>query len=140
MFGFLRKNNAAGKTDEVERHLEVMGYDLLPYGAAVAMADLSSGYNAVETASHLAFTTMARDIRKSGEGALALMAFQRHGAALLDVLKEYKDRGMMNPTQWQNDSRAIIGITTVNGEQSQWLDTVLSDPVAGKERLAKSRL
>lgn len=64
-----------------------MGYDLLPYGAGVALAGLMSGYNNVETTSHIALTTMALDIKEAGRGITSLMAFLPNGMELLKILK-----------------------------------------------------
>ena len=140
MFGILKKKKPKNDLDSVEYHLQMMGYDLLPYGAGVAQAELSSGYNAVETASHIAFTTMAWDVKEAGDDIMALVAFVPHGKALLELLKEYKDKKLMNPTQWDNDARAIYHIVTVDEHQLEWIEKILSDPIAGKERLAKSRI
>ena len=124
----------------VERHLTIMGYDLLPYGAVVALAELESGYNEVETASHIALTTLALDIRESENNVVSLMSFTPHGMALLEVLKDYKDHREMNPTQWQNDSSAVWHIINIDEHQKPWIDKILSDPIAGKQRMANSRI
>lgn len=141
MFGiFKKKNNISNPLEEVEAHLKIMGYNLLPYGAAVALADIKNGYNSVEAASLIAVTTMALDIKEAGDDILSLMAFLPHGLALLKVLKKYKENNQMHPTQWQNDSAAVWHIVNVDEKQLEWVDKILSDPVAGKERLAVSRI
>lgn len=117
-----------------------MGYDPTPYGIGVALLSLQSGYNHVEVASHIAHVTLARDVREAGNDFVKLIGYRPHGVALLEVLKQYKDAGAMHPTQWQNDARAIMGIITVDREQEAWLAKVLSDPMAGKQRLATSRV
>jgi hypothetical protein len=124
---------------EVLKHLRIMGYDPTPYGVGVALLSLQSAYNRVEIASHLAHVTLARDLREAGNDIEKLNHYFLHGMALLDVLKQYKDAKAMHPTQWQNDARAIVGIITIDSEQEAWLAKVLSDPVAGKERVATSR-
>lgn len=124
----------------MELHLRQMGYDLLPYGFAVAQLELESGYNAVETASHIAHTTIALDVKEAGEDIMELMAFVPHGMALLEVLKKHKDKGQMNPTQWANDAQAVFQVIQVDENQIEWIDKILSDPIAGKERLAVSRI
>ena len=147
MFGFLKSKKPKDDLDSVAHYLQMMGYDLLPYGAGVAQTELASGYNAVEAASHIAFTTMARDIKEAGHDIIALSSFVLrpssfvpHAMALLDLLKKYKDKKLMNPTQWTNDTRAIYHIVTVDENQLEWIDKILDDPLAGKERLAKSRI
>jgi hypothetical protein len=59
--------------------------------------------------------------------------------ALLEVLKDYKDRGMMRESHWKNDSTAVFRIINVDQHQEEWIAKVLSDPIAGKQRLATSR-
>ena len=46
----------------------------------------------------------------------------------------------MSPTLWQNDANAIIGVSYVDEHQEGRIDKILDDPVAGKERLATSRI
>ncbi|MFK5894349.1 MAG: hypothetical protein QM504_14095 [Pseudomonadota bacterium] len=133
----LKKNTSI---NSIVNHLKVMGYDIAPYGSGVALLEIESGYNDVETASHIALTTMALDITESEQGITKLMSFMPHAHALLKVLKDYKDKKMINPTQWQNDTNAIFRISTVDEYQKEWIQKILSDPIAGKERLAISRI
>jgi hypothetical protein len=102
MFEYIKRNRklkssapvqATNRLQEVVKHLRVMGYDLTPYGMAVAMASVSSDYNEVEVASHIAHVTLARDVREAGADILKLTGYVPHGMALLEVLKEYKDAG-----------------------------------------------
>ncbi len=46
-------NKPEPELDIISHHLKNMGYDLLPYGAVVALAEMESGYNSVEAASQL---------------------------------------------------------------------------------------
>jgi hypothetical protein len=144
MIEFLKRKQPPKPTDaalgEVLKHLRIMGYDPTPYGIGVALLSLQSGYNRVEIASHLAHVTLARDVREALGDFVKLISYHTHGMALLEVLKQYKDARAMHPTQWQNDARAIMGIITIDTEQEAWLSKVLSDPVAGKERVATSRV
>ena len=125
---------------EVETPLRRMGYDLTLLGAGVALAGRMSGYNSVETASHIALITLALDIKEAGFDIEKLAAFIPRAEAHLKVLKEYKDRGMMDPALWKNDATAVFGVTMVDEHQEEWIEKVLSDEMAGKGRLAKSRL
>ncbi len=126
--------------DSVAKHLQVMGYDFTPYGASVALLEIQSGYNEVETASHVALTTLALDIKGAGTDIVKLASFIPHAHVLLEVLKKYKDQNMMNPTQWKNDANAVLRISSVDEHQEEWLGKILSDPIAGKERLATRRI
>lgn len=140
MFGFFKKKPSVNSIEEVSIHLAHMGYSLLPYGVGVAQLELMSGYNAIETASHIALTTLALDVRNAGNDIVALTAFVPHGMALLEVLKNFKDNGKINPTQWANDANAIFHIVHVDQNQEEWIKKILSDPIAGKERLAISNI
>lgn len=132
MFGLFRRWKREQASSEpiarVAAHLEAMGCKLTPYGAGVALLGSRSGYSDVETASHIALTTMARDIKEAGTDIAKLIAFVPHGRAILEMLKEYKDAGMMHPTQWQNDSNASYGIMMINEHQQDWVNQILSDP------------
>lgn len=134
------KSKLDAELREVELHLKTMGYDLQIHGVRLAILELASGYNAVETASHIALTTLARDVSEAIPNLLKLMPLLSHGNWLLKVLKEYKDNSRMHPTQWQNDSTAVLRIITVDNQQQAWLREILADPLAGKERIAVSRL
>jgi hypothetical protein len=131
-----REQPSSDPLDQVAAHLEAMGYKLTPYGAGVALLGTESGYSVVETASHIALATMARDIKEAGTNVAKLIAFMPHAGAILELLKEYRDAGMMHPTQWQNDANAFYRIMKIDEHQKEWVAQILSDPVAGKERLA----
>ncbi len=134
------QDEASNPITAVAVHLEAMGYELEPYGVGLAFIEMESGYNAVETASHIALTTLARDVREAGTNIIKLMSFVPQAMHLLAVLKDYKDQDMMHPTQWQNDANAIWHVVNVNEHQEEWIEKVLSDPIAGKERLAIRRI
>jgi hypothetical protein len=122
----------------VEKHLKRMGYDLLPHGFGVAWISLESGYSPAETASHIAFTTMALDVKESKDDIDKLAFLACRGLNILLLLKEFKDSGEMHPAQWQNDSNALFHIVNIDKDQLDWVNTILADPISGKERLAVS--
>lgn len=142
MFGFFssKRKPDQNPASQVAEHLRIMGYNMTPYGTKVALLEVQNGYSPVEVASHLALTTMALDIKSGDQGIERLMRIHSHGAALLEVLKEYRDNKMMRDAMWQNDAKAVFHIATVDQHQLEWIDKVLSDPIAGKERLANSRI
>jgi hypothetical protein len=140
MFNFFKgKTTPPDPLSDVTAHLKNLAYDLTPYGASVASLELQSGYSPAEVASHLALITMALDIKNVGLST-QLLWFVPHARALLDVLKSYRDKGLMREAIWKNDATAVYGISMVDNKQVQWIDKVLSDPIAGKERLANSRI
>lgn len=132
--------SARNPLSDVHTHLRAMGYDLTHHGAAVALFSLESGYNAVETASNIALTTFALDMREAGNNLDRVASYVPHAMALLEVLTEYKDRGAMRPEVWRNDASALFRIAQLGPEQQLLVDEILSDPVSGKKRLATSRL
>ena len=142
MFNFFKgkQKTPTDPLSEVTAHLRNLAYDLTPYGASVASRELQSGYSPAEVASHLALTTMALDIKNVGLSMEKLLWFVPHARALLDVLKSYRDQGLMREAMWKNDATAVHGISTVDNQQVPWIDKVLSDPIAGKERVANSRI
>ena len=131
---------ADDRLNVIAEFLRWMGYDLTPYGAGVALLEAESGYGNCEIASHLALTTLALDVREAKMDIEKLALLYVHGMELLNLLKEYKDTGRMDPTQWTNDATAIFGIANISEQQAERVAKVLSDPVAGKSRLATSRI
>lgn len=149
MFGISRlftwfrsdKGGAGVTTIElVKDALRIMGYDLLPYGAGVALLELQSGYLPVEVASHLAHTTLARDMKERDGDVVGMLAALPHAQQLLRILKEYKDSGAIREAQWKNDSAAVWGVVAIGPAQKSWIDQILSDPVAAKQPVARSRI
>ncbi len=141
--GWLRSSRKATNTnpiESVEMALRIMGYDLLPYGAGVALLELQSGYMPAEVASHLAHTTMARDVKERDGDVAAMLAVLPHAQQLLRILKEYKDSGAIRADQWKNDSAAVWGVVAIGPQQRSWIEQILSDPVAAKEPVARSRI
>ena len=125
---------------EVEKFLIDLGYDLTPYGAAVALAEVVSGYSCLETASHLALTTLALDAQEAGLDIQIHLKLATHGRAIIDVLNRLRASNPMREMQFKNDVRAIMGVSIVDKGQRNWIEKVLSDPISGKERLAHSRI
>ncbi len=132
------KAHAALQT--VERIVHHLGYTLTQYGTGFSLLSLESGYNEFATATQIALVTLAMDIRDAGHDIMKLMAFVPHTMAMIDIMKEWKNKGVLPQEIFENDGRAMMKITTVSPEQKEWLDKVLSDPIATKERLAHCRL
>lgn len=125
---------------EVAACLRELGYDLTPYGTGLALLEVASGYSAAETASHIALTTLAGDIEQAGLHISNLMAFVPHAKAMMQVLAEFRDAGKMREQLFQNDANAILRVATIDSKNREWLRKVLSDPIATKEPVAKSRI
>lgn len=133
--------------EEGDRDLETavavcdqLGYTPTQYGVGVLLLSLTSGYSPVESASQIALATMATDIKDAGTDILRLMGFMPHTRAIIDILHEYTDRGLMRQSLSENDMRAYMGIAVVRAGQQEWIARVLSDEVLSNERLATSKV
>lgn len=130
--------NSSSITD-VEKMTNHLGLDLTPYGAGVALLSLESGYSPAETASQFALATIAHDM-KGLPDIVTVMDITARGYAILECLKEFKDKGLIRENIWANDATAIGKIINPSPETEEWIDKVLSDPVIAKERVAVSRV
>jgi hypothetical protein len=130
-----RTENSAQR---VGAFLTKLGYDLTPYGAGVSVG--LDGYSDAETASYFALATLARDVKDAGDNIEKLAAFLPHATAMLKILKEYKDAGLIREALWKNDTTAIWHVANVDKEQLSWIERVLSDPVISNDRVAVSRI
>ncbi|MDX1216290.1 hypothetical protein GOL99_12170 [Sinorhizobium medicae] len=128
------------RLENVRKITHHLGYDLTRYGYAFSLISLGSGYDEFATATQIALVTLATDVREAGHDITKLMAFMPHTMAMVDIMKDWKDRGMLREDIFQNDGRAMVKVATVSPEQNEWIDKVLSDPVATAERLATCRL
>ena len=127
---------------DAEKHLKHLGYELTPEGVGMAAVNQVSGYNAVETASNISVLTLARDVAEAGRNIDELAKLAARAMAMLEVLKAYKDKGLMREDLWKNDSSAIYGLAVHgSGEnQQRWISAVLlNDEVKHLGRLAHFR-
>ncbi|MBY5329565.1 hypothetical protein [Rhizobium leguminosarum] len=115
-----------------------LGYETTQYGVGVCLLSIYSGYTPFEAASQIALGTLARDVREAGTNMLKLMAFLPHARAMIDVIHEYADRGLLRNSLSENDINAMMRVVTVAPEQNAWIDRVLSDPIIAQERMAMS--
>jgi hypothetical protein len=123
--------------EDVQNHLAKMGFEITVPGATVAAYSLTSGYNSVEVASYFAVITTALDVKEAGDDIDILMTiFTRTLSHVLVVLKSYVDSGQMRNDLWENDARALQHTTNIDESQEEWVEKVLTDPVAAKDRLA----
>ena len=83
---------------------------------------------------------MVLDVREVGDDITKLAVLALHGKAIVDVLYETEFQKQMNPGQWQSDVNAFGKISIPSESQMDWVEKVLSDPLAGKSRLANSRI
>lgn len=128
------------RLENVRKITHHLGYDLTRYGYAFSLISLGSGYNEFATATQIALVTLATDIRAAGHDITKLMSFMPHTMAMIDIMKDWKDRGVLPQAIFENDGRAMVKVATVSPEQNEWIDNVLADPVSTAERLANCRL
>lgn len=126
---------------QVEGFLRKLGYNLLPEaGLAFAFLSLKSDYSEAETASQIALLTFARDVQECGNDIMRLMQLLAHARAMIDILSEMKAKGFISEQTFQNDGNALIHLAMVDEHQQEWINRVLYDPRAPKDRLAESRI
>lgn len=130
------------KLSEATSFVDELAFNITPYGTAVALLSLESGYSPAETASQIAVATFALDAREVRENSdiVRMMSMSSHATEVIKELTKYKDNGLMREEIWKNDGMAIYKVTVPSEEQESWISQVLSDPVISKERLAVSRI
>lgn len=143
MFDFFRaKKKVMGASEHpqaiarVSLHVESMGYTLTDAGAAVALLECMNGYSEYQAASHIAHVTLARDAQEAGDDLMKLVQLPLHARHILAVLNRFKAAGVMSDEHCQQDAHAALRLSTLDQYQAEWIAKVLSDPIAGKERLA----
>lgn len=132
--------HSEGDLVRVEKIVEQLGYRISPYGIGVALLSLESGYSHAETASQIVLATLALDAKAASGDLLRSIAMAPHAKAIIEILSEYKRTGLMREEIFQNDARAVIGVVTVDQNQKQWIDSVLSDNIISQDRLAISSI
>lgn len=124
---------------EISALVKHMGYDLTPFGAAVALASVENGYSRAETASHLTVVSFARDAKEAdAETVLTKLPFV--GAAILRILEKLHDEGNFRRELWENDAGAIAKMMLNEPGRDELIELVLSDEMALKGAFATSRL
>ena len=58
------------------------------------------------------------------------------GMKTLHELRDKEENGLMRADRWRNDATAVESLITIGETREQWISTILSDPVAGKDQLA----
>jgi hypothetical protein len=114
-----------------------MGFKLTHDGAGVALLMLASGYHAAEAASRIALTTLALDSRTAGNDLHKTDAILCHAVEIIKIIGKLENSGLMRTGIAKNDARALWGVANPSVERKEWIMTVLSDEVAGKNRLAQ---
>lgn len=125
----------AERLRKVSTLVEHLGFELTPYGVALALLSLESGYSVEETSSHIAVVSIAKEISKTRD-IVKLNALLALGLAILENLKVFKDTGLMRLEIWENDSTAISKMIFTGPETSEWVDKILSDPMVAEDVLA----
>jgi hypothetical protein len=140
MFGrlFRRKSpkQEANPADLAEDVLAPLGFKLRPYGVGVVIATTVSGYSVHEAVSLVALVTLAREADEADHDPIRLMGLMMFGSLVTRELAAIAKKGLIRPEVWRHDLEALLGVCQVDAQQEKWIKKVLSDPIAGKERLA----
>jgi len=121
---------------DVERHLKTMNYRLTPYGAGFVALSLAGGYSPGEVASRIVVLTSALDAKEAEKDLDKLAMSVFHAGEIIKILGELESIGQIRTDIAKHDTGAIWGIANLSVERKEWIETVLSDPSVGKERLA----
>jgi hypothetical protein len=122
-----------------EKILGELGYDILQPGIEFAKESLEGGYSPAETASGIALIALAQDARVA-TGPTKLSGIPTHAELMIEILTEFRDDGLIADELFGNDSKALLMVATPSPEQTNWIDTLLSDATLANAKLAKSRL
>lgn len=138
MFGWFKKRDKSlDRLARVQKLLKAMGFEITPHGVAAALISMESSYSEADTAAGIAIATFARSM-KAADNFLLQMAINIHAIEVYKFLSQLREQGALHPTQWQNDSQALRGVTSPSEHQAEWIEKVLSDPLLGKEPVAIS--
>jgi len=118
--------------EKTEEYLRILGYELTTEGLYYTLMSESSSYSAAEAASSIALITMCKSIKKENS-YLSLMMYFQHMHSILEVLKNWKDNGLIHPTEWQNLANAFFNIGSMGKNQMNMIDQILKDPMTNPE-------
>ena len=140
MFNFLKRPvQAATPLDAVRQHMKALGYELSDQGVAAAQLQLDGGMPPIAVAANFAVITMAHELKYAGAAATGILRFRPQATELLERIGAYKEQGQLDSTTWQQLYESIIGISSVNEQQEDWIDRVLQQPAARHAPLARHR-
>lgn len=123
----------------VEAALYRLGYKINFYGIGITRFSFVSGYSPCETASHLALSTLALDIKEGFPDIRKMMRPVPNASAMFHILVDFKNAGLMREELVENDARAIFHVITPGKHQLTWISQVLSDPLIAQNRVANLR-
>jgi hypothetical protein len=123
---------------QTDRCLQSLGYEPTEFTVGFYAISEENGYSPAETASKIALITMAKGIRSDIEDKpMHLFVYPIHATSILKILKEWKEHGMMHPTEYQNIVSAFMVISTLHENWLRWINEILEEPFASYE-LAKN--
>lgn len=138
MFDFLKKTASSSPIEQLKIHLKKMAYEPTDYGLELAEQQLTENKDPLSLAIQIAYSTMAYDLSQTGAAATALLRFRPQAADILNLLQEYKNHDLLGETEWHEAQEIIIAISAINEQQEAMVKQVLSDPLFGRQRLARS--
>jgi hypothetical protein len=137
MLNFLKRTSkSASPLEAVQKHLKALGYSLSDQGGAEAQRQLDSGMSPAGVAAHFAVITMADELKHAGAATTGILRFRPQATELLEQITQLRDNGELDVATWQPLYEAIIGISSVNEQQAEWIERVLKQPAARHVPLA----
>jgi hypothetical protein len=117
--------------------LEASGYLLTHYGTGVSLASLWSGFTKEETFSHIALMSLAQHAKDAGNNAIDLSNISLRALAIAKEINALHSAGKIRADIYKNDINAIISVTTIDSNQVEWIDRVLtSNTQSNADRIA----
>lgn len=138
MFNFRKRPAPPGTPlEQTRQRLKALGYGLSEQGIAAAQLQLDGGMSPICVAIHFAVITMADDLKHAGAATTGILRFRPQATELLEKATEWKEQGELDASDWQPLYESIIGISSVNEQQADWIDRVLQQPAAQHLPLAQ---
>lgn len=135
---FKKKSPPGTPMEQVQGHLQQMGYEIEEYGIVAAEKLLQTGLTPAEVASKMVYTTMAYDLKQADTSATASLRYRPVATGVLAVLDRLRDEGLMSEANHKHDYDLMIAINAINENQVACIEKVLSEPLMGSARLARN--
>lgn len=70
---------------------------------------------------------VALQVKNAGDNSKVLMEIFFSTQQPLILFHEWNKKNLIRNSIWENNARAISGVTTINAEQLNWIDLILAD-------------
>ncbi|WP_109373625.1 hypothetical protein [Proteus genomosp. 6] len=132
-----KQNHQLETLKTINFYLEKSGYELTPYGAAVSVLSLNSGYSMAETFSHVSVIATAQAI-KNNKNATVLVLILQNCVSLSNDINIFYNSGQIVENIYNNDINAMANLVALNTDVDSWIDNILlSEKISSKDIVAE---